>query len=79
VTVMSKKNASTKSGSEALANVALPALLTKEQVAEYFGVSPRTVESWRYTNTGPTPIKIGKHLRWTADSIRDYIAGQSVA
>lgn len=76
---MGKKKATADNGIGALGKVELPALLTKEQVAEYFGVSPRTVEAWRSTNTGPVPIKIGKHLRWTAESIRDYISGQSVA
>lgn len=76
---MGKKKATADNGIGALGKVELPALLTKEEVAEYFGVSPRTVEAWRSTNTGPVPIKIGKHLRWTADSIREYVVGQSVA
>lgn len=65
---------------ERLAAADLPTLLTKEDVAEYFGVSPRTIEAWRQADTGPAPIKIGKHLRWTAASVREFVMsqGQSV-
>lgn len=79
VVCMGKKNASSTSKNRSGDKVELPALLTKEQVADYFGVSPRTVEAWRSTKTGPVPIKIGKHLRWTADAIRAYVESQHVA
>lgn len=59
-----------------LAAADLPTLLTKEDVAEYFGVSPRTIEAWRQADTGPAPIKIGKHLRWTASSVREFVMSQ---
>lgn len=59
-----------------LAAADLPTLLTKEDVAEYLGVSPRTIEAWRQADTGPAPIKIGKHLRWTASSVREFVMSQ---
>ncbi|WP_460004008.1 helix-turn-helix transcriptional regulator [Microbacterium xylanilyticum] len=56
--------------------VELPALLTKAEVADYFGVSVRTVDEWRAHKRGPSAIKIGKHLRWTAASIVAFIERQ---
>jgi hypothetical protein len=73
---MTVHEGSDSGGSERLAAADLPTLLTKEDVAEYFRVSPRTIEAWRQTDTGPAPIKIGKHLRWTASAVREFVMGQ---
>lgn len=59
--------------------VTLPALLTKEDIAAYFGVSIRTVEAWCYHDRGPKPVKIGKHLRWSASSVLAWVESQEGA
>ncbi|MDQ0647301.1 excisionase family DNA binding protein [Microbacterium natoriense] len=56
----------------------LPRLFTIPQLAEYFGVSVRTVEGWNSRGGGPRSVKIGRHVRYTEDSIREYLASRSV-
>jgi len=76
VVVMGKKKKAGKPEPGTRDVMELPRLLTKEEVAVYFGVSPRTVEKWRFEGVGPSPIKVGRHLRWTVDSIKRYLAQQ---
>jgi hypothetical protein len=38
--------------------------LSSEQVAEHFGVGPRTPAYWRETGTGPRWFRVGKHIRY---------------
>lgn len=59
------------------ASSTLPKLFTIPQLAEYFGVSVRTVEGWNARGGGPRPVKIGRHVRYTEDSIREYLASRS--
>lgn len=39
-------------------------ILTPEQVAELLHVSPRTMEEWRRTRTGPPWRRMGRHIRY---------------
>lgn len=39
-------------------------ILTPEQVAELLQVSPRTIEEWRRTRTGPPWRRMGRHVRY---------------
>ncbi|WP_417556518.1 helix-turn-helix transcriptional regulator [Microbacterium sp.] len=73
---MGKKKDSKKKVASVADVIELPTLLTKEQIADYFGVSPRTVEAWRFNTVGPPAVKVGKHLRWTAGTIRKYVFDQ---
>jgi predicted DNA-binding transcriptional regulator AlpA len=57
----------------------LPKLFSIPQLAEYFGVSARTVEGWNVRGTGPQPIRIGKHIRYTENSIREFLASRAAA
>ncbi|WP_282825806.1 helix-turn-helix domain-containing protein [Gulosibacter sediminis] len=38
--------------------------MTGEQVAELLQVSPRTIEEWRQTNSGPPFRRVGRHVRY---------------
>lgn len=42
----------------------LTEILTPEQVAAVLQVSPRTVEEWRRTRTGPPWRRMGRHIRY---------------
>lgn len=57
----------------------LPRLFTIPQIAEYFGVSARTVEGWNSAGTGPKPIKVGRHIRYTEDSIREFLVSRAAS
>ena len=53
--------------------VALPKLLTIQEVAEYHGVLVRMVERWNYVGSGPKPIKGGRHVRCTVEAVRAHL------
>ncbi|WP_241489495.1 helix-turn-helix domain-containing protein [Leucobacter celer] len=38
--------------------------MTGQQVAELLQVSPRTIEEWRQTNSGPPFRRVGRHVRY---------------
>lgn len=42
----------------------LPRLLSRDEVADYFGVTPRTISNWVRARTFPPPVKIGGTCRW---------------
>ena len=37
---------------------------TPEDVSAFLGVPVPTLYRWRYTGTGPTAYRLGKHLRY---------------
>ena len=41
-----------------------PLIMTGEQVAELLQVSPRTIEEWRQTISGPPFRRVGRHVRY---------------
>lgn len=60
---------------------ALPALLTEQAVAEYLGVSTRTVrrlasEDEAVPGTGLPSCRIGKSRRYTEADVLEYLARQ---
>ncbi|GLW45491.1 hypothetical protein Stsp02_11530 [Streptomyces sp. NBRC 14336] len=53
-------------------------LATREQVAEYFGLSPNTVKDqvYRQVGVGRLAFRVGKYLRWDWDDIDAFVAAQ---
>lgn len=49
------------------------ALLKREEVAEYLGVSPQSVYNWSKSGKLPAPIKIGRLARWRKSDIDNFI------
>ncbi len=39
-------------------------ILTEEQLSQLLQVSPRTIEQWRRTRTGPPWRRMGRHVRY---------------
>ena len=52
----------------------LDELLTPEDLAAYLSVPLKTVYSHRYTGTGPSGFRIGKHLRFRRQDVAVWIA-----
>lgn len=51
-------------------------LLTTEQLAEFLGVSVRTVEDWRFDRKGPSHIRLGpRTVRYRSDEVLEWLAG----
>jgi transcriptional regulator GlxA family with amidase domain len=52
------------------------AQLTQTQLAERWNISPRTLERWRWTKTGPSYVKIGGRVRYLLTDVEAYEAQQ---
>lgn len=63
-----------------MAESALRALLTPEQVAEFLGIPKRSLYVQRSTGR-PTPkaIRVGKHLRYRPADVEAFVAEQTEA
>lgn len=55
-----------------------PRLWDTEDVAQFVGVSARTVQRWRATDTGPKYIVAGRSIRYIPGSVRRWVEGQVV-
>jgi len=51
-------------------------LLTVDEVATAFKVSPATVRKWRNNKEGPRGFRVGKYVRYRQSAVDDYIAGK---
>jgi excisionase family DNA binding protein len=49
-------------------------LLDPEEVATLLKIPVKTLYAWRYTRTGPPALKVGKHLRYRASEIDEWLA-----
>ncbi|WP_346231570.1 helix-turn-helix domain-containing protein [Parafrigoribacterium mesophilum] len=47
----------------------LPRILTQNEVGKLLQISPRTLEDWRLTKSGPPYRKLGKHVRYELDAV----------
>ena len=50
-------------------------ILTGQQVADLLQVSPRTLEEWRQTRTGPPWRRVGKHVRYVRHEVVTWFDG----
>lgn len=50
-------------------------ILTGQQVAELLQVSPRTLEEWRQTRTGPPWQRMGRHVRYLRGEVLLWFEG----
>ena len=53
------------------------ALMSPEALAEFLGVPIKTVYQWRYRNLGPRGIKVGKHVRYAPEAVREWLERQA--
>lgn len=53
-------------------------LLTPSQAAEYLGVPTETLRHWRNARTGPTYVRVGRHVRYTLGHLDAWVASQLV-
>lgn len=48
-------------------------LKTTPQAADALGVSRRTLETWRFTGTGPTFVKVGRAVRYRPEDLEAFL------
>jgi excisionase family DNA binding protein len=51
-------------------------LLRPKEVAEILGVPQSTLYAWRYRGDGPPAIRVGKHLRYPAAALNEWLNDQ---
>jgi hypothetical protein len=49
--------------------------LTQNDVGRLLQISPRTLEDWRLTKSGPPYRKLGKHVRYELDAVMRWFEG----
>lgn len=54
-------------------------LLSTHQTAELFGISHRTLESWRISGQGPSFVKIGRLVKYKQSDLDEYLSNQTRA
>ena len=47
-------------------------LLDQNELASRWGLSPRTIEKWRWIGRGPAFIKLGRLVRYPLESVEEY-------
>lgn len=49
---------------------------TVDEVATFLGIPAATLYQWRCRRIGPPGRRIGKHLRYLPDEVRDWVREQ---
>jgi predicted DNA-binding transcriptional regulator AlpA len=49
-------------------------LLDPAEVAAYLKIPVKMLYAWRYTRTGPPALTVGKHLRYRASAIDEWLS-----
>ena len=55
------------------ANTTVRRLLSVDDVAEILGVPVSTLYQWRYKGVGPVGLRVGRHLRYRAVDVSEWI------
>ncbi len=76
---MSGDRRPTPSGVDPLRDaVLMTPLLTPDQVSDYLGVPLGTLANWRYQGRGPVYVRLGRHVRYRATDVAEWISNQLV-
>jgi predicted DNA-binding transcriptional regulator AlpA len=50
--------------------------LSPQGLGDWVGVSVKTVYVWNQNGTGPTPTRIGRHVRYSRQAITSWLAAR---
>jgi DNA-binding transcriptional MerR regulator len=53
--------------------VSIEGLWTPDDLAAFLGIPPKTLRDWRFKGYGPSWMKIGKHVRYSPETVRRWI------
>ena len=51
-------------------------LLTPDEVSRYLGIPQGTLANWRYQGRGPAYVRLGRHVRYRARDVDEWVNGQ---
>jgi predicted DNA-binding transcriptional regulator AlpA len=56
-----------------LAALVLDGFLRREQLAQLFGLSPRTIDRWEALRIGPPRVCVGRTILYNIQSVREWL------
>jgi predicted site-specific integrase-resolvase len=54
-------------------------LLNEDEAAEFLGLSPNTLRSWRHTGKGPDFIRMGGCVRYSVPALEAFVNSCTVS
>jgi predicted DNA-binding transcriptional regulator AlpA len=59
-----------------LTSLVLEGFLRREQLAQQFGFSPRTIDPWEALRKGPPRVCVGRTILYKIQSVREWLSSQ---
>lgn len=56
----------------------MEALATREEVATFLAIDPRTLDNWAAAKKGPTFVKVGGARRYDWADVREWVESRKV-
>lgn len=56
--------------------IAVEALWTPADLAEFLQIAEKTLTDWRHRRIGPPYVRLGKHVRYAPATVRAWLAAQ---
>ena len=56
-----------------LTSLVLEGFLRREQLAQQFGLSPRTIDRWEALRKGPPRVCVGRTILYRIDAVREWL------
>jgi excisionase family DNA binding protein len=53
-------------------------LLSPRELADWLGIPIGTIYRWNHTGDGPTPLSIGRHVRYRQSDVEDWLNAHEV-
>ena len=60
-------------GTRARAAEGIGPLLSPDELSAFLGVPVNTIYRWRTRREGPTGFKVGRHVRYNLDEVREWL------
>jgi excisionase family DNA binding protein len=54
-------------------------LWTPQTLSRYLGIPVATLYQWRQRDLGPPAVRLGKHLRYRPEAVREWLSSQEGA
>jgi len=59
-----------------VSRLVLEGYLRREELAQQFGLSPRTIDRWEALRMGPPRVSVGRTILYNIQSVREWLVNQ---